>query len=391
MHDLSSFAGHNIRFRFIFGANSSQPGGNWRLDDFLIEAEVKGWAVNSIDFLATTTGGPSVWTYNDVNIYMAFGADSQFASGGFWNTADMKLVAEDLTAAVAWPFGDSLWYSFDLDSTFFLPEDLNLLFKMTKHDPAEAGSDYNWGCRLSPMYSSRFASGSAPPTFLTREMYLPVMRLNTTSGVLETPATEFDRWDIPMDAQNQYSDFEAIYTAEILGSSSLTNWTHGGEGDDWEFGEPLFIPDIDPSMTHENGSNIAGTDLTVDGYYGDDYRYWLVSEPYAMPDSMLSSIVLRYYRCLRLAPLDLGFVYLAFTDTPTPPDSASLDWILVKTYSSVNQSYWDYEDVYVTSEFSDAHSDSKDYFFVRYILDSNGSDVLGGWNLDNVQFLGSGS
>ncbi len=390
-YDLSSQAGHAVRFRFVFGANTAMTGGNWQLDDFEINGEVTGWEVTSIEFLSTTHTGGDTWTYDDVDIYMAFGTDSVFASGGMWDFTTMQQVATDLTSTVIWGSSDSVWQSFNLSAPFYLPQDQNLMLKITKHDPLESTNDYNWGCMLTPGSSSRYSSGSAPPTFLGTDMYLPVLRLNTSTGVLETPEDEFDQSDIPMNSRANYSDFEGIYNSTLLGSSSVTNWTHGGEGDDWEFDEPQFVPDIDPVLLPENGNNIAGTDLTVDGYYGDDFRYWLVSEPYSMPDTLPTSVVLRYFRCNRFAPLDLGFVYVAFTDTPAAPDSTSGDWILVRTYSGDNQDFWEYEDIFVTSEFVQADADNSDYFFVRFILDSNGSNALGGWNLDNVQFLGSDS
>ncbi len=387
--DLSTYADHSVRFRFIFGANNSMSGGDWKLNDFNITGNISGWNVSSVDFLATTHTGANTWTYNDVDIYMSYCPDTVFAGGGTWNTDNMQLVAENLSPVVTWNATDSLWYSFALDTVFFLPENQSMMIKVMNHNATVSTNSYNWGSIQTTGNTARNASGSAPPTSLSMGTYLPVIRVNTNTGPLNTSATGFNSSDIPLDSQHLFSDFEGIYSPSNLGSTALTNWTHGGTGDDWEFDKPVFTPDVDPYLTMENDNFIAGTDLTDDGYYGDNSRYWLVSEGYKMPDSIPTSVVLRYFRCVRLAPLDLGFVYLAFSDTPAAPDSLSADWILVRTYSGENQDYWNYEDVYVTSEFIQAAAANKEYFFVRYILDSNGSNALGGWNLDNVQFLGS--
>ena len=386
--DLSSYAGDDIRLRFVFGADAAYSGGNWQLDNFNIEAKVTGWEITSIEFLATTFSGSNSWTFDNVDVYMDFTPDTVFDAGGMWDISDMQLVADDYTLTANWSFSDSVWNEIVLDDSYFLPEEQNLMIKIVKYDAVEAVDIYDWGCIMTPEATVRHESGTSPPTALSIDYYLPAIRINTPGGTLETPPADTPMPYVPMDAQSNWSDFEAIYTAGMLGASKLSNWTHGGSGDDWEFGQPLFIPDVDPALRPENENNIAGTDLTDDGYYPNDKTYWLMSEPYVLPDTLPVSIMLRYFRCLRLAPLDLGFVHVGFSDNQES-DPLSVAWDLVKTYSSINQTYWNWEDVNVTTEFYDAKADGRNYFYVMYTLSSNTADSLGGWNLDNVQFLGS--
>jgi hypothetical protein len=214
------------------------------------------------------------------------------------------------------------------------------------------------------------------------------MLLETTTGEIGL-SVGTDNWFYqPVNSYYIYSDFEGIYTPGLLGTTGNINWTHGGDGDDWDFGEPRFVPNIDPWLLPQNGNAIAGTDLAVDGLYENNAFSWLISPAYPMPDSMPSVVTMRLDRCIRMAPGDEGYVFVGFSDTQTPPTEAT-DWLLVRSYPE-NHTVWSTEDIDLTPEFEDAFTASPaySYYFIRFVLSSNLTAVRGGMNIDNIQIFG---
>ncbi len=349
--------------------------------------------ITSIDFGATfcPTFDDS-FEYEDVDVYMSTTNDSVFAGNGEWVKATMDHVAADVEWTAVWEADSSRWNRIILDTPFILPAGENLMVKVEKYEEDISGS-FEWGCISTGLvYQCRDNSDNgSDPNSLVRNSFLPVMRLNTAiHGTLEMIEKTDSKEEIPVNTFFKYSDFEGIYTPDLF---PVDEWVSGGKKDDWQFGEPVFVPGIDPALTGDNGDRIAGTDLgivdppeTYDGLYDDNAFSWLVSPSYEMPAAgTYNKITLRYYRCNRLAPADNGFVWVGFSDSLTPPDSASADWQLVRTYID-NQNTWAYENVNISSKFDDYSTSA--YFFLRFGLSSNLSDVRGGWNLDNIQTFG---
>jgi len=385
--DLSAWAGHDVRLRFVFGASDSFTGGDWKIDDLTLTAQLNAWEITAVSFEATTFEGPAWnWTFDDVDIYMSASADSTFTGGGEWEKSSMTQVVSDYTFSVTSPD----WWTIDLDSHFYLPEGMNLHVKIEKADTTTSDPYHlRWATAYTPnFHCRRFYSDTADPTYLPANNYLACMTLETTTGEIGL-GTGTDNWFYqPVNSYYLYSDFEGIYTPGLLGATGNIDWTHGGDGDDWEFGEPLFVPNIDPYLLPQNGSAVAGTDLADDGYYENDAWSWLLSPAYSMPDSMPGLVTMRFDRCIRMAPGDEGYVFVGFSDTPNPPTEET-DWMLVRSYPE-NQSVWDTEDIDLTAEFEDAFAATPaySYYFIRFVLSSNLTGVRGGMNIDNIQIFG---
>ncbi len=380
--DLSSYAGQTVQLRFVFGANQASSVGYWDIDSFSLEAEVTAWVIESLEFEATT--GNWGWTFDDIDIYMAATSDSVFdGAGGQWNPDSMVNVLSDASLTV----NSSGWYELTLDQTFILPQGQNLAIKVRKFDTYGSTTVDRWGHLQTAQYQSRYGySDTGWPTGLVRSTYQPVMKLNCTTGTIGTIDSQYNYNHSPLRSNYEFSDWEAIYMGTQLGGTEETEWTSGGDGDDWEIGSPDFVPDVDPWLEPGNGTGIAGNDLTDDGYYEDDAWAWFISPAYDFPDTIPVTATLVFDRCVRLAPGDVGFVFLGFGDTNYPPTSES-DWVLVRTYNS-NHTYWDNEQIDITSEFLDAAGYDPNFFWLRFVLSSNMSGVRGGWNLDNVQVFG---
>ena len=383
--DLAAYAGQSIQIRFVFGADMDYTGGDWQIDDVTLVAEVDAWEITSIEFEATTYSGPSWnWTFRDVDIWMGASSDSSFTGGGEWDKSTMTLVKADYSFSVFSPD----WWTISLDTPFLLPDGLNLQIKIEKEDTLISDPNYNrWGCVYTPDYQCRRVSDNlADPTYLNANNYLPVLLLNTTTGQIGISGSTDNRSDQPMNSFYYYSDFEGIYTPTNLGLVGNLDWTHGGNNDDWQFGEPLFVPNIDPALTSFNGNTIAGTDLAMDGYYYNDEFSWLISPAYVFPDTLPSEVTLRIDRCVRMAPGDEGLVFVGFSDDTNPP-TAPTEWMLIRSYPE-NQSSWDTEDIDMTTEFIDGGAFNPNYYFLRFVLVSNLTNARGGWNLDNIQVFG---
>lgn len=360
------------------------------LEDFeRTEDDFPELIITSIEF--ETTSCPTfddTFTYDDVDVYMSTTGDDDFSADGEWDKTTMQHVAVDVNWTATWEADGSCWNEIILDTPFTLPAGENLMIKIEKYDIAISGS-FEWGCiDTGTDYQCRNNFDALiEPNNLVRNSILPVIRLKTTLyGTLEMIEKSDSEEEVPVYTMFEYSDFEGIYTPDLF---PVDEWIHGGKEDDWQFGEPVYVPDDDPALTPENGNSIAGTNLGIaalDGLYQNNAYSWLVSPAYEMPAaSTYNKITLRHYMCLRIATADEGYVYVGFSDTETPPDSSSGEWQLIRTYIQ-DEDDWSYANTDISLEFDDYSTSA--YFFLKYVLCSNLSYVGGGWNLDNVQVYG---
>lgn len=382
--DLTSYAGSSVIIRFVFGAESSVSGGFWKIDDFSLRSTVDVYTVQSIAF-NVTDDNPD-YSFNSIDVYMStIPDDSTFGGSGEWTKSTMTLVAEDVTLDVS----ETGWQTILLDDMFYLPEGQQLAVKMEYEGNTTLRQTPDWQHMQTSGYMCRYeADDNCDPTTLLRSNYLPLMKIVTSTKEIHCDiqgTSTYSRPETPLNMVYNYSDFEGIYSFADAEGSVTTDWSYDSN-DDWEFGAPAFVPDIDPAMVPENNGSIAGTDLTEDGYYSNNAWCSLISPAYEMPNAVQSSVVLRFERCVRMAPGDEAIVQIGFSDDGYYPTDEE-DWILVKTFVT-NHSYWDTEDIEIGELMSEAQSDGAAYFFVRYVISSNGTGVRGGWNLDNVQLFG---
>lgn len=379
--DLTPYKGHTVAFRFIFGSDGGVAGSGWLLDTFRVFGTSTGYQITSIDFEVHDLS--MAWNYV-MDVYMSSGADSSFGMGGEWSKTSMTLVADDAVLTV----GTAGWKTLILDTPFTLPPGANLYIKVEQADPSISFSPVSWAANTPGSVMCRQAADDmADPTFLSLHSTRPNIQVSTTSGPLTPPPGTVPDTAVPLNNNFFFNDCEMIYTAAELGTTgSAGNWTHGGSNDDWEIDEPLVLA-VDPPLTPDNGSNVAGNDLTLDGYYMPDTWNWFVSPPYPMPSSTLyDSVYVRYHRCVRLAPNDAGYVFIGFSDDENPPADGSPDWELVRTYDGVNHDQWEYELLNLSDTFEYGWSTGRAYFFLRYVLFAGPFAERGGWNVDNIQF-----
>jgi hypothetical protein len=382
--NLDPYAGHTVRFRFVFGSDGSATSTGWALDNFRVYGTTSGYEVTSLQFDAGTV--PSPFTYDGIDVWMSAGPDVSFTGAGEWDKGTMVQVANDATLAV----GATGIQTLTLDTPYMLPPGQNLYIKIEQQDTGWSGSRIEWLCQdTNPSQMCRqAASDVSDPVTLTPLMNRPNLVVVTSDGNL-TPTTGAESNNsVPLNNYNLYNDVEMIYLASELGTEgSGGEWIHGGSADDWEIDAPVFLS-IDPPLVPDNLSNVAGNDLTVNGLYNPDSWCWLVSPAYEMPDpAVYDSVIVRFERCLRLAPNDYSYIFMGFGDTTTPPAELSADWHLVRQYDGTNMTAWDYEDIDITDEFADAWTAGDSYFFIRFVLDSGFFAERGGWNVDNIQFF----
>lgn len=377
---LDTWVGQSVSFRFVFFSNASEntPYFGWYLDDFIAECMLEGYEVSSIGFMTT----PSLETvFDHVDVYLGSTELSSFSGGGMWNTGELfHAYSGPLTFQP-----DQTWQTIPFDQSYFHPGQSNLIVKIeTENTPITAG-DYIHAERENVC---RGAWGDFKPTFLPIQPTRPAMSLvinGTTVRVDDDGAQTSPH--LPMSYTRAYTDFEAILTSEELGLGTGITWTSGGLNDDWEIGETIYIPDVDPPLVPENGQNIAGTALTLnEGYYSPQAWSWLASSGFPMADAAAyDTVTVRYFRCLRLASNDFAYVQMAFGNDPEVIPAEG-QWETVRLYEGVYHNYWGYETVNLTSVFNDNASYS--YYFIRFVLDSGVFGERGGWNLDNIQFFG---
>lgn len=172
-------------------------------------------------------------------------------------------------------------------------------------------------------------------------------------------------------------------------------WEHGGTNDSWEIGvsvSPFFVPDPDPSATPQNGSHYCGNDLTYDdGFYNDYETSYLLSKRFDISNTSSYSIInLEFYRCVRLASNDDGWVHLGFSTDTLPPDPMNLgSWYEVADYPGSNHTNWEYQVANLSQTFTDALADSAyQHYWIAFTIISGPSLVRGGWNVDNIKIWG---
>lgn len=375
--DLTPFTGNSVSFRFVFYSDLSVVREGWYLDDFRAECSIEGYEISRIDFL---TAWVSDMTFDNVNVYLGSTPQGAFAGGGMWNPSEMFL-------AYSGPLNLSSsqsWQSIVLQNSYYLPEDANLRVKIVSDNQSAGFGSFRHETRAN---LCRAAWGTSPPTFLPIRDTRPAVRVTIGANqvVIDDGGLQYSS-DFPLTFNYRYGNFEAIYTKEELGLVNTITWSHGGDKDDWEIGSPLYFPDVDPALRPENGSNIAGTDLTSDGYYDSQAWSWLASSGFPMEDAAaFDTVSVRYFRCLRLASNDYAFIQMAFDNDPGR-DPELLSWETVRTYNGVYDFNWQYETINLTGLFN-ANS-TYDYYFIRFVLSSGLFLEQGGWNLDNIQFFG---
>jgi len=379
--DLAPYKGSSVRFRFVFYSDLSVIREGWYLDDFYAHCLIEGHEITSIDFQTSVVAN---MTFDHVDVYMG-STDQTTLSGGRWEPSELFL-------AYSGPLvlnNTQQWQTIPLDNSYFLPVDANLRVKIVSDNQTMGfGTFRHEGIENV----CRAAWGGTPPTFLPVQTTRPVTRV-TIGGSPVTVGESGTQYssNMPVSFDFRFTDFEAIYTAPELGLFNPVTWTSGGTtagtaGNEWEIGAPAFWPAPDPALTAENGTSIAGTDLTINGYYEDEAWWWFASSGYEMADAAAYDTVnVRFYRCLRLATNDFGYVQIAFDDDPDR-NPEELSWENIRTYSGVYDNNWQYETINLTAEFN-ANS-SFDYYFIRFVLSSGLWLKQGGWNLDNIQFFG---
>jgi len=155
-------------------------------------------------------------------------------------------------------------------------------------------------------------------------------------------------------------------------------WTHGlvSGQDDWQRGAPLGasgtsggVPWADPAVAF-SGSNVWGNDLGgagLNGSYPNNVGNWLQSPPIAT--NGVQGLQLRYRRWLSLAALDTARVLVngqaVFTTTAATNDAS---WQAIE------------HDIA-------AIANTAGTLTIRFELVSNGSNVSGGWTLDDVELV----
>jgi hypothetical protein len=379
---LAGYDGHTVRFRFVFGADVGGTGPGWHLDNFRIFGVQQGYQIDELQFEASSV--PLPWNYT-VDVYMASDATTSFAGPGELAKASMTQVVNDGIFTV----GAAGWITMNLDTPFLLAPGQSLLLKVEQADTV-TGLVSTWTAQDTGISNlcRQAASDAADPAVLNIIARRPSLRLISGADILSEVLGVSTSTDVPVNHGNLFNDFEAIYLTSELGTEGTGNWTHGGTNDDWEIGSPLFLT-VDPALTAENGINIAGNDLTSNGYYNSDEWAYFVSPAYPMPDPILyDSMTVRFYRCLKLSALDAGYIYVGFNTAATAPTPASSDWHLIRTYDGDNMAGWDYENVSAITEFQDAFTAGKTYYFLRFILYSGPFAERGGWNLDNIELYG---
>jgi hypothetical protein len=379
--DLAPYKGSSVRFRFVFYSDLSVVREGWYLDDFYAHCLIEGHEISSIDF---QTSAVASMTFDHVDVYLG-STDQATLSFGRWEPSGMFL-------AYSGPLtfnNTQQWQTITLDNSYFLPVDANLRVKIVSDNQTMGFGTFRHDgidnvCRA--------AWGGTPPTFLPVQPTRPITRVTVGGSpvIVGEGGTQYSS-NMPVSFDNRFTDFEAIYTAPELGLFNPVTWTSGGTtagtaGNEWEIGAPAFWPAPDPALTAMNGTSIAGTDLTINGYYEDEAWWWFASSGYEMADAAAYDTVnVRFYRCLRLATNDFAYVQIAFDDDPDR-NPEELSWENIRTYNGVYDNIWQYETINLTSAFN-ANS-SFDYYFIRFVLSSGLWLKHGGWNLDNIQFFG---
>jgi len=159
---------------------------------------------------------------------------------------------------------------------------------------------------------------------------------------------------------------------------TATAWTHGFtvSTDDWQRGAPLGrsgtsggVPWADPSSAY-SGTNCWANDLgagNFNGSYPNNIANWLQSP--LIPTGGVQGLRLRYRRWLTLANLDTVRVLVNGTTVFT-------------TSAATSDSSWQLIDHDIS-----AIANSQANLTLRFELTTNGSNVSGGWNIDDVEIL----
>ena len=374
--------GQSVKFRFMLHSGVSVTNNGWSLDDFKATCIIQGLAIQSIGFKPVTAGGS--WLFDTVDIWLGGVTADVFSGSGEWNKGELTFAGT--YAIPPNPSGD--WVEVSLADDFILPDGTNLLVKLEMNQTGPV-TGYEWVAESVSDMTRWATSASADPTNLSVADVKPAFMVSLLDHgsryVFDAGAATSTV--MPLAFNSMYGDFEAIYTLEELGFSGDVSWVHGGTEDDWEIGAPIFTPDVDPELLASNQNSIAGNDLTDDGYYRPMAWNWIRSCPYDLSEAAAyDTVSMSYDRCLRRSFNDFARIQIVFTDTTTPPTDEG-DWITVQE-CNYDDLIWENHVLNLTTFFEDGISDGKNYFFIRFLLDSGVFAEKGGWNIDNVGFYG---
>lgn len=173
-------------------------------------------------------------------------------------------------------------------------------------------------------------------------------------------------------------------TATIFtdGFESNMGWTHGGNEDDWQRGDPVARAQTYGRPDPENaylGANVYGTDIGGSGYngtYRPNANSWLMSP--AINCTGYESVQLAFTRWLNVEqPLyDRAIVELSVSGSGGP-------WTeLWRNSAEITDTSWQW------MNFTLSGADNRPDVRIRFRLQSDDSWHYAGWNIDEVHVIG---
>ncbi|MEA3282137.1 MAG: S8 family serine peptidase [Euryarchaeota archaeon] len=197
----------------------------------------------------------------------------------------------------------------------------------------------------------------------------PDIRADPTSLDIEIPkdVMAVETLKIKDDGQGVL-DFDITDTTTITFldddmESGASGWTHGGVGDEWELGTPLYGP-----VGAYSGDNCWGTDL--DSTYENYADAWLMS-PALDLSGVTSPTTLSFYRWYAIEDIfDHGYVEVSKSGAAGP-------WTKLATYTDCKET-WVHEKIDITG-----YTGSSDVR-IRFGVNSDHTGNLAGMYIDDV-------
>jgi cysteine-rich repeat protein len=167
-------------------------------------------------------------------------------------------------------------------------------------------------------------------------------------------------------------DVTPLYCTDF--ESGAADWTHGGDGDEWQAGPPMGLGG-DPPVAH-GGTGVFGLDLSNDGIYSDN-----VTSAFAeSPDIDLKGnthVRLQYFRWLGVED---GFYDKATISANGAPMFNNFTSATDPQFDEVNHidKEWRFQDVDLSAQTGSGK------IKVRFDLSSDQGLGFGGWTLDDL-------